>query len=170
MADSKTFVLIFLVMSALAAALMWGLLSGEPFTENQWLSQLYFAAGTLGALCFVMVVSMACFVWGPPLGEKENEPRGKLVFDAMKTIVPPIVTLILGYYFGTQKVPAAPPATPAAAGTPAAQAPTPPASSSMSGPTPNVTSSQATPAAKDAPPPPSPTQPGAASKGTAAKP
>ncbi len=100
--NNKMFVVVFLVVSALGAGLMLGLLGGKPFEDNSWLSQLYFAAGTLGALAFILIVAMAMYVWGPAAGGTETETRGKVVFEAITKIVPPLVTLILGYYFGLQ--------------------------------------------------------------------
>lgn len=59
--------------------------------------QLHFAAATLTGLGLIFVLSMAMYLWG---GEK-----GTAIFEACKTIIPPIITLILGYYFGKEPRP-----------------------------------------------------------------
>jgi hypothetical protein len=57
--------------------------------------QLHFAAAILTGLGLIFSLSMAMHVWGGGLGKE--------VFDACKTTIPPIVTLVLGYYFGRDK-------------------------------------------------------------------
>ena len=57
--------------------------------------QLHFAAATLTGLGLIFVLSMAMNLWGGAEGQD--------VFEACKTIIPPIITLILGYYFGKEK-------------------------------------------------------------------
>jgi hypothetical protein len=58
--------------------------------------QLHFAAVTLSGLGLVFLLSMAMYYWPPRTGSDS----AKDIFDASKTIIPPIVTLVLGYYFG----------------------------------------------------------------------
>jgi len=60
--------------------------------------QLHFAAATLTGLSLIFCFSMAMYYWG--VGEQAG--RAKDIFDSCKTIIPPIVTLILGYYFGRE--------------------------------------------------------------------
>ncbi|UVH54652.1 hypothetical protein NWF24_17550 [Variovorax paradoxus] len=77
--------------------------------------QLHFAAVTLTGLGMLFALSMAMYYWGQSGADK----AGKEIFDGCKTVIPPIITLILGYYFGskdganggTRLPPAAPPAT-----------------------------------------------------------
>ena len=60
--------------------------------------QLHFAAVVLTGLGLIFLLSMAMYFWGVTDGQSVD--RGREIFDACKTIIPPIVTLILGYYFG----------------------------------------------------------------------
>lgn len=47
-------------------------------------------------LIFSLAMAMAFF-------EEASSTRGKEIFDSVKTILPPVVTLILGYYFGKKQ-------------------------------------------------------------------
>src|SRR5262249_187384 len=67
----------------------------EPLLESK---QLHFAAVTLTGLGLLFALAMAMYYWSP----KDHTPA-KEIFDACKTIIPPIITLILGYYFGREK-------------------------------------------------------------------
>lgn len=58
--------------------------------------QLHFAAFTLSGLGLLFLASMAMFYWSP----RDGNGSAQQIFDASKTIIPPIVTLVLGYYFG----------------------------------------------------------------------
>ena len=60
--------------------------------------QLHFAAVTLTGLGMLFALSMAMYYWAQE-GSKE---AGKELFDGCKTVIPPIITLILGYYFGSK--------------------------------------------------------------------
>lgn len=106
--SNRIFLWMFVIASLLGAGLLCGLLIGPPLTDP-WLVQLYFAAGALGALVYLFVIAIAAYIWGPHATDKESESRGKAVFDAITKIVPPIATLILGYYFGLQKAPSTDP-------------------------------------------------------------
>ena len=57
--------------------------------------RLYFAAVVLTALAIVFLESMAMYYWAPTGSEV-----GKEIFDTCKTVIPSIVTLVIGYYFG----------------------------------------------------------------------
>jgi hypothetical protein len=57
--------------------------------------RLYFAAVVLTGLALVFLESMVMYYWAP----KESKV-GQEIFDTCKTVVPPIVTLVIGYYFG----------------------------------------------------------------------
>jgi hypothetical protein len=64
----------------------------QTYFETQ---RLYFAAVVLTGLAIVFLESMAMYYWAPIAPE-----IGKNIFDSCKTIIPPILTLVLGYYFG----------------------------------------------------------------------
>ena len=58
-------------------------------------ARLNIAVGVLAALGMLMTLSGAALIYGP-----ENRlEQTRLVFDFMKTMVPPIVTLVIGFYF-----------------------------------------------------------------------
>jgi len=90
------------LLALLSGGLMYALFCG-PYVENLEVSRLYFAAGVIGGLGFLSVFSIVVYVWGPPGSPQGGEPPGKVIFDACVKIIPPIVTLVLGYYFGTSK-------------------------------------------------------------------
>lgn len=58
--------------------------------------RLFFAAGVLAVLAFLLVLSIAIYA----ATEDAGETPAKVIFDSMTKIVPPIITLVLGYYFG----------------------------------------------------------------------
>jgi hypothetical protein len=53
--------------------------------------RLNFAKSILFWLAFLFILGMAAFVLSPDKGEK--------IFDACKTVLPPIATLVIAYYF-----------------------------------------------------------------------
>lgn len=57
--------------------------------------RLYFAATVLAGLGIIFLESMAMYYWS-----SGSPDTGKEIFDACKTVIPPIATLVLGYYFG----------------------------------------------------------------------
>ncbi|MEO0455100.1 MAG: hypothetical protein AAF152_00765 [Cyanobacteria bacterium P01_A01_bin.114] len=57
--------------------------------------RLSFAAVVLTGLGLIFLESMAMYYWAPP-----NSEAGKAIFETCKTVIPPIITLVLGYYFG----------------------------------------------------------------------
>jgi hypothetical protein len=61
--------------------------------------RLYFAGVVLTGLGIIFLESMAMYFWGTQ-GKGTDEDVGKNIFDACKTIIPPIATLVLGFYFG----------------------------------------------------------------------
>jgi glucan phosphoethanolaminetransferase (alkaline phosphatase superfamily) len=58
--------------------------------------RLNFAAVILMGLALVFLESMAMYYWSPP----SQVEVGKNIFETCKTVIPPIITLVLGYYFG----------------------------------------------------------------------
>ncbi len=76
--------------------------SGESASsQNRQLSfqakQLHFAAVTLTGLGFIFVIAMSMYYFGAATGP------GKEIFETSTTVLPPIITLILGFYFGQEK-------------------------------------------------------------------
>lgn len=69
--------------------------SGSAVFETR---RLYFAAVVLTGLGIIFLEAMAMYYWGSQSAGAEEV--GKNIFDACKTIIPPIVTLVLGFYFG----------------------------------------------------------------------
>jgi len=92
-------------LTVFASSVIWAWRQ-NPEEEKKLLEhkQLHFAAATLTGLGLIFVLAMAMHYWGHP--EKQS---AKDIFDACKTIIPPIITLILGYYFGKEKVGPQPP-------------------------------------------------------------
>lgn len=60
--------------------------------------QLHFAAVTLTGLGLIFVLAMAMYYFAPA----GREAAAEAIFDACKTVLPPIITLILGFYFGQE--------------------------------------------------------------------
>jgi len=63
---------------------------------------LYFAAAVLSGLGLIFMQSMAMYYFSCDSGGciAGSENPGKEIFTACTQIIPPIATLILGYYFG----------------------------------------------------------------------
>lgn len=80
-----------LVLIALMAAVIWTLKG--PNHESK---HLYFGAVVLTAMALVFVLSMAMYYWASP----EQVDRGKDIFDTCVQIIPPLITLVIGYFFG----------------------------------------------------------------------
>jgi hypothetical protein len=57
--------------------------------------RLTIAAWVLAALFAVLVMAGWALVYGPP----ERLEQEKAIFEFVKTIAPPIVTLVIGFYF-----------------------------------------------------------------------
>lgn len=62
----------------------------EKFEKNV----LHFAAVTMAVLAILFAGAMCMFYWDV------NGTHGKEIFDRCTTVLPPIATLVLGYYFG----------------------------------------------------------------------
>jgi hypothetical protein len=61
-------------------------------------SRLHFAATTLAVVSFMFLAGMYCY-YNDEAGDAGGG-AGKAIFDTCKTVLPPIATLVLGYYFG----------------------------------------------------------------------
>jgi hypothetical protein len=97
MNNNRSLIILSIIAAVLAVGFMFAMFRGEPF-KNFEMSRLYFAAGTLAVLAFLFLMSMIFYVFGPETSE--GEAPGKAVFDACVKVIPPIVTLIIGFYFG----------------------------------------------------------------------
>jgi hypothetical protein len=80
-----------------------------PAAANFDTRRLYFAAVVLTGLAVIFLEAMAMYYWGcdgsvtaaaAAAGKACSSEAAKDIFDACKTVVPPIVTLVLGFYFG----------------------------------------------------------------------
>jgi uncharacterized membrane protein len=69
----------------------------EAMLKGQFeFQRLAFAAVILTGLGLVFLQSMAMYYWASS-GQAE---AAKSIFETCKTVIPPIITLVLGYYFG----------------------------------------------------------------------
>ena len=57
---------------------------------------LYFGSVVLTGLALVFMLAMAMYFFAPI----EQLDRAKEIFDTCKQIIPPILTLVIGFYFG----------------------------------------------------------------------
>jgi hypothetical protein len=76
---------------------MFGVGTMELFEK----SKMYFAAAILAFLAFIFILSIIIYAFGPEPTPPVTESPGKVIFDACVKIIPPMVTLIIGFYFGT---------------------------------------------------------------------
>ena len=97
MNHNRSLITLSILAAVLAVGFMFAMFRGEPF-KNFEMSRLYFAAGTLAVLAFLFLMAMIFYVFGPETSG--GEAPGKAVFDACVKVIPPIVTLIIGFYFG----------------------------------------------------------------------
>ncbi len=58
-------------------------------------ARLTIAVNVLGAVALIVVMAALVLVYGPD----DRIEQSKLIFDFVKTIAPPIVTLVIGFYF-----------------------------------------------------------------------
>jgi hypothetical protein len=63
------------------------------------INRLHFAATVMSVLAALFLAGMAFYFFDGRTGAA-NTGAGKDIFDSCKTILPPIATLVLGYYFG----------------------------------------------------------------------
>ncbi len=82
------------------ALLIWSL--GIPNSQESKL--VHFAAVILTTLALIFLLSMAMYYWEPSLPNlNPSDGRGAKIFDRCAQIIPPIVTLVIGYFFGRQE-------------------------------------------------------------------
>ena len=128
---SRLLLWMFVILAILAASLMSAMFGMGPRTDTEG-ARLYFAAGVLAFIAFIFVVAMLIYAFGEP-GAAGSDSPGKIIFDSCVKVLPPIATLIIGFYFGAyhsasrQPVPAASPAPTVSAPAVAAPAPATPA-------------------------------------------
>ena len=67
--------------------------------------QLYFVSGMVGVLGLIFLESMGMYYFSCSIGLCNDgiENPGKVIFEACLKIIPPLVTLVLGYYFGRKE-------------------------------------------------------------------
>lgn len=122
---SRLMLWMFVILAILAASLMSAMFSVSPRTDFEG-SRLYFAAGVLAFIAFIFIVAMLIYAFGGDPAAGGAETPGKIIFDSCVKVLPPIATLIIGFYFGAyqaasrQPTAAAPLPAGAAATTPAA--------------------------------------------------
>lgn len=78
---------IVLVMAGLIAFLKGG---------TQATRHLYFGSVVLTSLALVFMLGMAMYFFAPA----DKSVQAKEIFEACKQIIPPLLTLVIGFYFG----------------------------------------------------------------------
>ena len=76
-----------------------------PRYDSFEMTKLFFASAILAFLAFIFMLSIIVYALGPEPAPPPTESAGKIIFDACAKIIPPIVTLIIGFYFGTTQGP-----------------------------------------------------------------
>jgi len=66
--------------------------------EDTSVRHLYFGSVVLTSLTLVFVLGMAMYYFAP--AESTQAGRAKDIFDTLKQIIPPLLTLVLGFFFG----------------------------------------------------------------------
>ena len=104
--DNNQMVLRICIFLLLLGILVLGAItySSLELAPSEFQQKLLFAAGVLTGLALLFAFSITVYVWGPSSAANGAEPPGKVVFDACVKIIPPIITLVLGYYFGATSV------------------------------------------------------------------
>ena len=96
------------VAGILVSAMIAGLFQPSgleiTYTDESYFQvrKLFLAAGVLAVLAFMLMLSMAIYM--NLSSTSPINPAGKDIFDSMVKVVPPIMTLVLGFYFGQQSV------------------------------------------------------------------
>ena len=90
-----------LVVSGLAGYVAYQMFRVPQMAQYE-MSKMYFAAAVLAFLAYIFMLSMIVYAFSPE-HTSSTEPPGKTIFDACIKIIPPLVTLIIGFYFGTSQ-------------------------------------------------------------------
>lgn len=96
------FVITLLVVSVLAGGVAYGMFAVGTMSEFEK-SKMYFAASVLAFLAFIFLLAMIFYALGPEPSQPSTESSGKTIFDACVKVIPPLVTLIIGFYFGASQ-------------------------------------------------------------------
>jgi hypothetical protein len=151
---SRLLLWLFIVLAILAATLMSAMF-GITSRGDSESTRLYFAAGVLAFLAFIFVFAMLIYAFGGDGTTGTADSPGKVIFDSCVKVLPPIATLIIGFYFGAYHASSRQPAAAAVApATAAPQAPVAPAPAPKAAPASPATAAPAAataPAAKAAP-------------------
>lgn len=102
MSRNMLFMVTLLVISALAGGVAYGMFAVGTMSEFEK-SKMYFAASVLAFLAFIFLLAMIFYALGPEQSPPSTESPGKNIFDACVKVIPPIVTLIIGFYFGASQ-------------------------------------------------------------------
>lgn len=104
MDKSRMFVFItaLVVVSALAAGVAYGMFGVGTFEDFEK-SKLYFAAAVLAFLAYTFLLAMILYALGPEPADPAKDSPSKVIFDACVKVIPPMVTLIIGFYFGASQ-------------------------------------------------------------------
>jgi hypothetical protein len=62
-------------------------------------ARLSLAKWILLALVFLMILSWLLMIFGPC----DRLPETREIFNFVKTVVPPLITLVIGFYFNSQR-------------------------------------------------------------------
>lgn len=103
MSRNTLFVITIAIVSGLAVYVAHGMFAVGTMPELEK-SKMYFAASVLAFLAFIFLISIIIYAMGPEPTVQSVEPPGKLIFDSCVKIIPPLVTLIVGFYFGASQV------------------------------------------------------------------
>jgi len=93
----------FVVLALLQAGMLYALFTGSGGPVPFEVRRLYLGAGVLFYLGTLLILAVAVYVWGPSAPDGKSAP-GAVIFDSFIKIVPPILTSILGYYFGSMQM------------------------------------------------------------------
>ncbi|BCT69530.1 hypothetical protein [Nitrosospira sp. NRS527] len=102
MDPSMIFVITLGIVSGLAGYVAYRMFAVPPRPQYD-MSKMYFAAAVLAFLAFIFMLSMIVYAFGPEPKSPSIDSPGKTIFDSCVKIIPPLVTLIIGFYFGTSQ-------------------------------------------------------------------
>lgn len=103
----KGFLIFTGMMVALALAMIIAIWSGRTAKTFET-RRLFFAAGILTGLVLILLESMGMYYLSKPPSVGVAAYPAKEIFEGCLQIVPPIITLVIGYYFGSSTTPTTP--------------------------------------------------------------